>query len=258
MMRAVALFLPLTLLSALCHADPTTDAKLVVIPSTHCCNQQPSTLEVTGQGSAKYSTTMSRVHLSVKVTGTATQSSAEVQRLVAIRATAVVDVLKAFNVSELQTTSVSLTVIYRYPTGQERQAVGYEGDLSISYLVENARSGAILDAAVAAGSPSVGIDSVTFEATREDVETARDRALSRATKDALKKADIILSTMDLVRRPPVSVTVGYTTPLPAEMPHMRGMAFMAAADMAQPTTPVIGGENEVTALVTLRFAYATK
>lgn len=204
------------------------------------------TLTVTGQGQVSVQTTKARVSLGVDVEGT---DAATVQREVAQRSTAVVELLRSRNVEKLETTGIQLSPRYSYENGRS-EMIGYTGSNTVSFQVPTEAMGAILDAAVNAGANQ--IRDISFIADETALESARQNALREAVNDAQTQANTVLRTLNLGPQEIVSIQVnGANPPMPVPMPRRAELAN-ASADYS---TPVIGGEQTVQASVTLQIRY---
>ncbi len=202
------------------------------------------TLTASGQGVEMIATTVTQVQLGVEVQG---QTATSVQQEVARRSAAVVELLRSRNVEKLQTTGIRLNPIYRSETNEPR-ITGYSASNTVSFRVANEQAGTLLDDAVQAG--ATRIDSVSFTASDEAIAAAQKQALRQATQDAQQQADVVLSTLNLTRKDIVSIQINGATP-PPPMPFLERAAFAGkAAD-----TPIIGGEQQVQASVTLQISY---
>jgi uncharacterized protein YggE len=202
------------------------------------------TLTVTGRGTESVPTTLTQVQLGVEIQG---ETAAEVQRAVAERSASVVEFLRSRNVSQLQTTGISLNPQYDYSDGRQR-LVGYTATNTVSFRIATEQAGATLDQAVAAG--ATRIDGVSFVADDAALATARQQAIREAVEDAQLQADAALAALGLTRREVVNVQINGAVPPPMPLLRAAPMAEMAAAP-----TPVIGGEQEVQASVTLQISY---
>ncbi len=204
------------------------------------------TLTVAGQGIERIQTTLAQVNLGVEVQGKTAQ---EAQQEAARRSSAVVELLKKRNVEKLETTGIRLNPIYSY-TNNVQRLTGYSAVNTVSFRVTADRAGTIMDEAVNAG--ATRIDGISFVATDEAIATAQKAALRQATQDAQAQADAVLSTLGLTRKGVVSIQInGANTPPPAPVMFRSG-ANQAAEAMP---TPVIAGEQEVQASVTLQIRY---
>ena len=213
----------------------------------HETERMMRTITVTGQGSEAIPTTLTQVQLGVEVQGDTAEA---VQKEAAQRSASVVEFLRSRNVSKLQTTGISLNPRYDYNNGEQR-IVGYTAVNSVSFRIPTEQAGSLLDQAVRAG--ATRIDGVSFAADDAAMATARQQAIREATQEAQAQADAALSALGLTRRDVVSIQVD-GAPMPPPMPVFRQANYAAAAADSAPT-PVIGGEQEVEATVTLQFSY---
>jgi uncharacterized protein YggE len=204
------------------------------------------TITVSGQGEESVATSLTQVYLGVEAQG---ETAEEVQQEVARRSNAVVDLLRSRNVNKLQTTGISLSPMYDYTDNRQR-LIGYMATNTVSFEIATERAGSILDDAVNAG--ATRIDGVNFIASDEAIAQARQVALREATEDALDQADAVLSSLGLTRQEVVIIQVNGATPPPPIYFESRAMR---AADAVAAPTPVIGGEQEIQASVTLQIRY---
>lgn len=203
------------------------------------------TITVTGRGVESISTTKAQVQVGVEVQG---KTATNVQQEVAQRSSAVVELLRSRNkVEKLQTTGIRLNPIYSYENNIQR-LTGYAASNTVSFRIPTEQAGTILDDAVKVGATK--IDSVSFTAADEAIAAAQKQALRQATQDAQQQADAVLSSLNLTRKDIVNIQINGSTP-PPPMPFLERAALASkAAD-----TPVIGGEQEVQASVTLQISY---
>lgn len=215
-------------------------------PNAIAQERKPSrTLTVSGRGIVTIPTTLSQVRLAVEVQGKTPTST---QQDAAKRSARVVEFLKSQPVEKLKTTGITLNPIYTYPSSGKPQITGYTATNSVSFQVPNDRAGKILDASVQAG--ATRIDSVSFIAGDRAIANAQLQALKEATQDAQRQADAVLSSLNLRRREIIGIQINSTSnPVPIPM------AAEAYAQKAAPTTPVVGGEQQVEAAVTLDIGY---
>ncbi|NEP41656.1 MAG: SIMPL domain-containing protein [Okeania sp. SIO2H7] len=213
-------------------------------PEAIAQQQQTRTLSVTGQGIVTIPTSISVVRLGVQAEG---KTAVEVQQEVARRSAAVLELLRSRNVEKLQTTGISLNPVYSYQN--DRQLLtGYTAINTVSFRLNTADTGKLLDDAVKAGASR--IDGISFVATEEAIERARQQALEQATQDAQKQADVVLSALNLTRRGIVNISINSPR---AHIPQPSMRAAFFEADSA--TTPVVGSEQEVQVYVTLIIGY---
>ena len=202
-------------------------------------------LTVTGNGTERIATTLTQVRLGVEIQG---KTATEVQQEVALRTSAVVDLLRSKDVEQLQTTGVRLEPNYDYSNNQ-RRLVGYIGSNTVSFRLQTERVGTLLDETVKAGASR--IDGVSFTASPEAISTAQKEALRKATIDAQAMADEVLKTLNLTSKEIVSIQVNEAS-VPPPKPIQAGLR--SSAD-TQANTPIIGGEQTVRASVTLQISY---
>ncbi len=206
---------------------------------------QARVLTVTGQGEERIATTLAQVSLGVEAQGTTAE---QVQQDIARRSSAVVELLRSRNVQNLETTGINLSPNYSYEGGRQRLE-GYRGSNIVSFRVPTERSGPILDEAVRAGASR--IDSVTFIATDSAIATAQQAALRKATQDAQTQANTVLSALNLTAGSVVGIQInGASQPPPIPMPRAA-----LRSEVADATTPVMGGEQTVQGSVTLQISY---
>ncbi|HEY9675488.1 MAG TPA: SIMPL domain-containing protein [Waterburya sp.] len=202
------------------------------------------TLTVTGRGVESIPTTKTQVQLGVEVQG---KTATEVQQDVARRSSAVVELLRSRNVEKLQTTGIRLNPVYNYENNVQR-ITGYSATNTVSFRTPIEQAGKLLDDTVKTG--ATRIDGVSFTASDEAIAAAQQQALRQATQDAQQQADAVLSALNLTRKDIVSIQINNATP-PPPMPLVERDAF--ASKVAD--TPVIGGEQQVQASVTLQISY---
>ncbi|MEP6519792.1 SIMPL domain-containing protein [Microcoleus vaginatus] len=232
-----------SLLTALCLT--LTLVSFVGLDPAVAQEQRIRTLTVTGRGVEAIPTTQTQVRLGVEVQG---KTAAEVQQEAARRSSAVVELLRSRQVEKLETAGISLNPIYNYDNNQQR-LTGYTATNTVSFRINTASAGTLLDDAVNAG--ATRIDGVSFAAAESAIESARKQALRKATQDAQAQADAAFSALNLKRGEILGIQVnGASAPPPM---YRQFAADRAAA--ANVTTPVVGGEQQVEASVTLQFGY---
>jgi uncharacterized protein YggE len=207
--------------------------------------QRIRTLSVTGRGVEAIPTTQTQVALGVEVQG---KTAAEVQQEAARRSSAVVALLRSRQVQKLETTGITLSPNYSYENNQQR-LIGYIATNTVSFRLNTESAGTLLDDAVQAG--ATRIQGVSFVAADSAIEQAQKQALKKATQDAQTQADSVFSALNLKRGEILNIQVnGAIAPPPM---YRQFAADRAAA--ANATTPVVGGEQQVEASVTLLFGY---
>ncbi|MEB3279821.1 MAG: SIMPL domain-containing protein [Lyngbya sp.] len=220
-------------------------ANISQTPPVIAQEQQMRTLTVSGQGIVNIPTSMTQVQLGVEVQG---KTADEVQQEAAKRTTAVVELLRSRNVEKLETTGIRLNPNYSYRNDQQ-DLTGYSATNTVSFRIPTESVGSLLDDAVKAG--ATRIDGVSFVAGDKAIETAQQQALKQATQEAQRQADAVLDSLNLTKREIVNIQVNSAS-APPPQPLMMRQANMVAE---QAQTPVIGGEQQVQASVTLQIRY---
>ena len=215
----------------------------LVMPS-YANARELRTITVTGEGIENIATSKAIVRLGVEVQG---KEAGKVQREVASRSDAVVKFLRSRQVEKLETTGISLQPNYDFSNNQ-RRLIGYIGANLISFQVDIAQAGSLIDEAVKVG--ATRIDGVSFTAGESAIAAAQRTALIKATEQAREQATIVLQALGLVPKETVSIQVGNTS---NPVPIARSEAVFRSADAA--SSPVIGGEQTLRAAVTLEISY---
>ncbi|WP_293128049.1 SIMPL domain-containing protein [Microcoleus sp. bin38.metabat.b11b12b14.051] len=205
--------------------------------------QRIRALTVTGRGVEAIPTTQTLVRLGVEVVGT---TAAEAQQEAAKQSSAVVELLRSRQVEKLETTGINLNPNYSNESNQQR-IIGYTATNTVSFRINTGSAGTLLDDAVRAG--ATRIQGVSFVAAESAIEQAQKQALKKATQDAQSQADAVLSALNLKRGEILGIQVnGASAP-----PPMYGQVQSRSANFA--ITPVVGGEQQIDASVTLQISY---
>jgi len=207
--------------------------------------RQLRTLSVTGQATERIETTFAQVSLGVAVQA---RTANEAQQEAARRSEAVVNYLRSRGVDRLQTTGISLQPNYSYQNDEQR-IVGYNATNIVSFRVSVNDAGTLLDGAVEAG--ATRINSISFTASDDAIATAQRQALRTATEDAQSQADAVLDVLGLRAEDIVGIQINNAAAPPSPLIRMESQS--ARNEVA--STPIIGGEQEVNASVTLHIQY---
>ncbi len=175
------------------------------------------------------------------------KTAEEVQTEAAKLTSAVVELLRSRNVEKLETTGIRLNPTYSYANDQQR-LTGYSATNTVSFRLNTEKVGNLLDDAVKAG--ATRIDGISFVASDPEINAAQQQALKLATKEAESQANAVLSALNLTSREIIGIQVNNAS-APVPMPVMYRTNAVAAA----PATPVVGGEQQVRASVTLQISY---
>lgn len=222
----------------------------MINPINPALAQEPivRTLTVTGQGSESIPATLAQVTLGVEVQGA---TAAEAQQEVARRSNTIIELLRSRNdVTQLRTAGLYLNPVYDYNDSTPR-ITGYSATNTVSFEIPTENAGTIMDEAIQAG--ATRIDGIYFVAEDDAVAAAQQDAIREATQDAQAQADVVLDSLGLTRGDIIGIQVNgasYGPPVPF---YGRG-GDLQASEAALPT-PVIGGEQEVQASVTLQITY---
>ncbi len=225
---------------------PLVSGILVLSAPFVLAQEMLKTLTVTGRGIEFVTPTQAQTTLGVEIqAATASEAQAEV----ASRINRVISGLRSRNVSKLQTSGISLSPNYDYSNNQ-RVLRGYTARNTVSFQANSDATGALLDAAVQAGATT--IESVTLTLNDAQINAAQSVALERASRDAQAQAKIVLDSLGLQSQQVVSIQINQATPpIPPPNPIMQRLAVADAA----PPTPVIAGEQQVSATVTLQISF---
>ena len=204
------------------------------------------TLTVSGRGVEMIPTTLTQVRLGVEFQGKTAQ---EVQQEVARRSSAVVALLRSRNVEKLQTTGITLNPIYSY-NNNVQSLTGYTATNVVSFRLNTEQTGTLLDEAVKAG--ATRIDGISFVASDTAIAAAQQQALQKATQDAQQQANTVLNVLNLTPKEVVSIQLNSANPPEPPQPLYRQAASTADSAIS---TPVVGGEQQVEASVTLQISY---
>lgn len=202
------------------------------------------TITVTGQGEETIPATLTQVNLGVEVQA---DSADAAQRQAAQRAESVVSLLRSRNVQNLQTTEIRLNPVYNYDSSTPR-ITGYTATNIVSFRIDTDNVGTLLDDAIEAG--ATRIDNVSFVATDAAIEAAQKQALAEAAQDAQEQAESVLSSLGFTAQEIISIQVNGANP-PMPVPLARFDANVAEAA----STPVVGGEQDIQASITLQIRY---
>jgi hypothetical protein len=209
----------------------------------------PRILSVSGRGVVNIPKTISQVRLGVEVQG---KTSATVQQQVAERSQAVVELLKSRKeVEKLETTGIRLNPNYSYKDGRQT-ITGYTGANTVGFKIEPKKTGSLLDEVVKVG--ATRIDGVTLVASDSAIADAQKQAIKEASSEANKQADAALSALNLKQQEIIGIQInGANIPQP-EQP----MSMPMSSSQKMPSlsnTPIVAGEQQVQASVTLQIRY---
>ncbi len=211
---------------------------------TTSCGCNIRTLTVVGRGVESVPTNISKIQLGVEFQA---KTANQAQQEVAKRSDAVVKLLRSRSVEKLQTTGIRLNPVYSYQNNIQR-LTGYTATNTVSFQIATEKAGSVMDDAVSAG--ATRIDSISFIAPDTSISLAQQQALKEASQDAQKQADAVLSSLGLTRKDVVNISINSANP-----PQPVNYALDGFAKTQSINTPVIGGEQQVEATITLTVSY---
>jgi uncharacterized protein len=170
----------------------------------------------------------------------------------------IISALRNSGVKENETSTSSFTISPNYnytESGTILNITGFTVTNSIqidSSTLENLSSW--IDAAVASGANS--INSIDFRISNDKLEDTRNMLIKDAIANAREKADIVSSELGLKVIGVKSITVGEFDYIQPPQPYMEkrfDAAAGASVGAATATTPILAGEQEVSASVSIVF-----
>ena len=243
MHRPANILLAAAAVAALFAAAPAAQAQA---PAAARTSFDATTLDLSAEGSVKAAPDMAAVTLGVTANaptaGAACQAEAQ-------KMTATIASLKARGVEakDIQTSGLSLNAQYDFPQNAPRRLTGYEASNRVTIVVRDlARTGAVIDAAVASGAN--GIDGVSFGLSNP--KPLQDEARRKAVADLSEKAQLYAGATGMRIARLINLTEG-SDAAPSPRPMFKTMT--ARSMVAEAVTPVEGGQIEVQ--VTLSATY---
>ena len=146
---------------------------------------------------------------------------------------------------DIATAQIGLSPQYRYADNQPPVVVGYQANNSVTVRFRDiGKSGAILDALVAAGANQINGPSLTIDKP----EAAQDEARAEAMKTARTRAELYARAagMTVKRIVAISETSSVTGPRP--MPYVRAQMADSVAK-----SEIVPGEQDVGITVNVTF-----
>lgn len=206
----------------------------------------PRTLTVSGLGTAKAAPDEASFSTGVVSRGaTAGQALAANSRAM----NAVIATLKKEGVpdKQIQTSNLSLSPQYQACKPEvacPQKIVGYEVSNTVNVTVALDRAGPVLDALVTSGSNQ--IDGISFSI--HDTKPLLAEARADAVKDAMARGGLYARAAGVNLGPILSIAEGGS-----QMPQPLYRGFMAAKAEFAPAPPVAGGEQSVSATVSITW-----
>lgn len=216
---------------------------MVLIVAAAACAQNPPP-GITVNGSATVKSRPDVAYVSFGVT-TQDKDAAKAAKDNAAITNRVIEAIVKSGVpkSDIETINYSVSPMYNYPQNSAPVLTGYTvSNIVRAKLRDIAKVGALIDTGIKAGANNV--QGVTF--TIDNDAELRSRALAQAIQNANIKARAIAEAADVKLGRVYSVTEsgGYTP---------RPMMEYGAAKAAEAPTPILPGDIEVTANVTVMY-----
>ena len=163
----------------------------------------------------------------------------------------VIDTLRGAGLTAEQISTIGYSVSPDYQYSREGGAprvVGYVARNTVRAEVQRVeQAGALIDAALARGSNSIG--SLRFYSSRED--EVRRSALAAAVTKARADAEAMARAAGGTLGPPIEMSSGFN----ARPVYAQEMAMSRAAASAPMPTPIEAGEQTIMATVTVRWTF---
>ncbi|KAL9656808.1 hypothetical protein ABK040_004344 [Willaertia magna] len=216
-------------------------------------------INVTGSGKGKAKQTLA--DLSVGVTAESQNATAAQQEVGRLATQSITVLQQNPHIKNLQTTSISLYPVYNTipPNSNEKsQIIGYRASTSVTFTVDDiTQIGTILDSAVQLGLNN--INGITLKADDATTAKARREALQMATQDALEKSQVVLekifSNYNANQMEVVEINISGADYNYFYKPYAAPVAYPAGQAQSVSSIPVVSGDDEISATVTLKIKY---
>jgi uncharacterized protein len=201
-------------------------------------------LDIVAQGSVKRVPDIAIISAGVVTTARdaksamASNATAMARVLTALRGAGVAD-------RDMATAQIGLNAQYRYVENQAPIVTGYQANNSVTVRFRDiAKSGAILDALVAAGANQINGPTLTLDKP----ETAQDEARADAIKTARARAELYAKAAGLTVKRIVAISEMGSVSGPMPMAYARGAMMQAEAK-----SEVVPGEQDVGVTLNVTF-----
>jgi uncharacterized protein len=201
-------------------------------------------LDIVAQGSVKRVPDIAIISAGVVATARdaksamASNATAMARVLTALRGAGVAD-------RDMATAQIGLNAQYRYVENQAPIVTGYQANNSVTVRFRDiAKSGAILDALVAAGANQINGPTLTLDKP----ETAQDEARADAIKTARARAELYAKAAGLTVKRIVAISEMGNVSGPMPMPYARGAMMQAEAK-----SEIVPGEQDVGVTLNVTF-----
>lgn len=194
---------------------------------------EPDSVTVTGIGTVEVVPDQARMSFGVESRGRTAQAA------IAANAAAmekVIAALRRTGAREIATQWVSVWPVMR----EEGVIEGYAASNSVSATIGAGRAGELIDAAAEAGANQISGPGISSS----DAEKLYRDALAKAVADARERAEILAKAAGRTLGEIASMTEVGSQPVPL---------YREAADAAAASTPIVPGQQETTATVSVTF-----
>jgi uncharacterized protein YggE len=203
------------------------------------------TITVGGVGKVTVTPDLAHVQLGVQIQKPTAKAAREAAASAMSNVVAAVKKL-GIDDKDIQTTQVSLSAVYDYPSNTSPVLRGYQLTNQIAITVRDlSKLSDVIDNGVNAGATTV--DGISFDVA--DRTALEAQAREAAAKDARAKADVYAKTLNLSITGVAAVTEQVSTPVWYAPSYAAGVA----ADKAVTPTPVQAGSTDVTITVQVSF-----
>jgi uncharacterized protein len=201
-------------------------------------------LDIVAQGSVKRVPDVAIISAGVVTTARdarsamASNATAMARVLTALRGAGVAD-------RDMATAQISLNAQYRYVENQAPIVTGYQANNSVTVRFRDiAKSGAILDALVAAGANQINGPTLTLDKP----DAAQDEARADAIKTARARAELYAKAAGLTVKRIVAIRETSAVQGPMPMDYARGVLVQSAAK-----SEIVPGEQDVGVTLSVTF-----
>lgn len=236
------------LMAGMAAGTPMVAAAQVVTPVAAQVPVDGTVLEVSATGRVVRAPDVATIRAGVVTQGATAAASL---RDNAARMAQVVASLKSAGIAarDLSTSNVSLQPQYRYADNQPPAITGHQATNSVSVTFRDiARSGAVLDALVAAGANQIDGPAMSLSQPEAALDAARADAVKRARARAALYAQAAGMRVERILSINEAGENDGGSPQPPVM--LRARAMAASSDAA---TQLLAGETDVTATLNVRF-----
>ena len=218
----------------------------LVLLAGPACAEEPGTVTTHATARDRLANTVADVALGIEAHG---RTLAEVQTGLSAGSGKLVAYLARAGAERTRTETVQVQPEFdrNAPRGQPPGIVGYSGQVTVSFQTTSDKLGTILGGALGNGANTV--DATTLHPRAEDVDAARRRLATEATRTALEQASAVAEAAGRRLGTARSISVDPAPRFASRPAMMRAAAAPIAAPIATEA-----GDSEVSASVTVTMA----